>query len=119
MDPEVDKPEKKRSFIRELVRSFIEFCKGITIAKFAIKHQYFLIFLFVLTLLYITNKYGAERDITRQVMLKNRITDLKYEMQTINSSVMEKSRQSKIIEMTKSYGLDLAPSKVPPVEIKR
>lgn len=109
----------KKGFVENLSLSFQGLIKGTLFANFVRKNSTFILFLFILIIAYITNKYGAERDITRINQLKSTITDLRYELQTINASLVEKNRQSVLYEKLQQKGIDLAPSKTPPTELKK
>ncbi len=109
----------KKGFVENLSLSFQGLIKGTLFARFVRKNSSFIIFLFILIIAYITNKYGAERDITQINQLKRTITDLRYELQTINASLVEKNRQSVVYEKLQQKGIDLAPSKTPPTELKK
>lgn len=110
---------RKASVSKGLSKNFQSLVEGVMFTRFVRKQTGFLLFLFVLSLLYITNKYGAEKEVTRIMILKERVTDLRYELQTINSSLVGRNRQSQVLEKLKKNGIDLEPAKTPPYELKR
>ena len=91
---------------------------GNILTKKFIRRQYLLIILMVvLSIVYIDNRYSSEKQITRITELKRKIQDAKYESLTISAELMEISRQSNILLMLESKGIDLRPGDTPPIVI--
>lgn len=104
---------------RSFSRNFQSLMGGRVFTRFVRKNRGVLIYIFVLTLFYITNKYQGEKEVTQIMSLKSRVVDVKYELQTVNSSLVGRSRQSQVLEKLRREGLDLAPANRPPYELKR
>lgn len=91
---------------------------GNILTKRFIQRQYLLIILMVvLSIVYIDNRYSSEKQITNITELKRKIQDAKYESLTISAELMEISRQSNILLMLQSKGIDLRPGDTPPIVI--
>ncbi|MDD2285501.1 MAG: FtsL-like putative cell division protein [Paludibacter sp.] len=92
---------------------------GNILTKKFIRKQYLLIILLVvLSIVYIDNRYYSEKQIARVVTLKKNIQDAKYESLTISAELMEISRQSNILLLLQSKGLQLKPGSTPPIVIE-
>lgn len=91
---------------------------GNILTKKFIRRQYLLIILMVvLSIVYIDNRYSSEKQITNITELKRKIQDAKYESLTISAELMEISRQSNILLMLQSKGIQLRPGDTPPIVI--
>lgn len=91
---------------------------GNILTKKFIRKQYLLIILLVaLSIGYIDNRYASEKQIATMVMLKKNIQDAKYESLTISAELMEISRQSNLLLLMKSKGMQLKPGNTPPIVI--
>mgnify|MGYP001147179283 FL=1 len=91
---------------------------GNILTKKFIRKQYLLIILLVvLSIGYIDNRYASEKQIATMVMLKKNIQDAKYESLTISAELMEISRQSNLLLLMESKGMQLKPGNTPPIVI--
>jgi hypothetical protein len=91
---------------------------GNILTKKFIRKQYLLIVLLVvLSIGYIDNRYSSEKQIATMVMLKKNIQDAKYESLTISAELMEISRQSNLLLLMESKGMQLKPGNTPPIVI--
>ena len=92
---------------------------GNILTKKFIRRQYLLIILLVvLSIGYIDNRYASEKQIANMVMLKKNIQDAKYESLTISAELMEISRQSNLLLLMGSKGMQLKPGSTPPIVIE-
>lgn len=92
---------------------------GNILTKKFIRRQYLLIILLVvLSIGYIDNRYASEKQIANMVMLKKNIQDAKYESLTISAELMEISRQSNLLLLMESKGMQLKPGSTPPIVIE-
>ena len=92
---------------------------GNILTKKFIRKQYLLIILMVgLSIVYIDNRYSSEKQITRITELKRKIQDAKYESLTISAELMEISRQSNILLLLQSKGIQLRSGNTPPIVIE-
>lgn len=91
---------------------------GNILTKRFIRKQYLLIILLVvLSIVYIDNRYASEKQIAKVAMLKKSIQDAKYESLTISAELMEISRQSNILKLMQSKGMQLKPGNTPPIVV--
>ncbi len=75
----------------------------------------FLFFLTVLGMLYIANKHYTEKNIRQIEKINKELKELKWEHLTAKSILMSKSKQSEVVKITKTFGLNEAV--VPPTKI--
>jgi hypothetical protein len=92
---------------------------GNILTKRFFQKQYGLVIMIaVLTFLYVDNRYYCETQLAKEVDLKKKIQDAKYESLTISAELMEISRQSNVMKMVKINGVDLVESSSPPIVIE-
>jgi hypothetical protein len=72
----------------------------------------------VLAFLYVGNRYSCEIQQAKEIELKDKIQDLKYESLTISAELMQISRQSSVLKMVNESGLNLVESSTPPIVIE-
>lgn len=82
-----------------------------------IKQLPFIIFLTVLGLIYIANRYHAEKVFVMTEETREDVNELRAEKISVQSELMEKSRESKVLEILDEKGSDLKISDEPPVKI--
>ncbi len=86
--------------------------------KFFQKQYGLLIMIAVLTFLYVDNRYYCETQLAKEIELKKKIQDAKYESLTISAELMEISRQSNVMREVNSNGLGLIENTTPPIVIE-
>ncbi|MEA3447281.1 MAG: FtsL-like putative cell division protein [Bacteroidota bacterium] len=82
-----------------------------------IKQLPFIIFLTLLGLIYITNRYHAEKVFVLTEETRKEIRELRSEKISIQSELMRKSRQKEVLKMLKQQGSELRYAQEPPVKI--
>lgn len=97
-------------------KQYIEhFFKGETLTDLSnIINWRFAFFLFVLTIIYITNTNSIERDLRRINDLSAEIKDLEYEDITTSSKLMDISKQSNVLQRVNQADLGLQELTEPP-----
>lgn len=111
----IDSNDDKSSVIT-LVREFIA---GDVFLKETVQKQYlFVLLLFVLSLVYINNRFLYERELREVAKLRNEVVDLRYRSLTISKEVKQAGRRAMIIEALKSHGSDLEEATKPIVIIE-
>jgi hypothetical protein len=99
--------------------SFRDVLNGEIFTKNIFKRQYLLvIMLAVLAFLYVGNRYSCETQLAKEIELKKKIQDLKYESLTISAELMQISRQSSVMNMVNVNGLKLIQTSTSPVVIE-
>lgn len=84
-----------------------------------IRHQIpFIALCICLTLLYIGNRYDAQRDIVRIEMLKKELIDVRYQALNMTSDVSAKSKPSYIETVVGNGNAGLQSATRPPFRIK-
>ncbi|MDR1866186.1 MAG: hypothetical protein LBR08_11530 [Bacteroidales bacterium] len=78
-----------------------------------------IVWLTFLGVVYIGNRYHAERVARSTDVLQKEVKDLRAESITTAARLMNISRQSKVVEMVKSKQLELEESVKPPYKIKK
>lgn len=82
-----------------------------------VKQLPFILFLTFLGILYIGNRYHAEKVIRKTTTLEQEMRDLRSEYITTAAELMYKSKQSQILRMSNEYDLGLEESFEPPKKI--
>jgi len=95
-----------------------DFLDGSILTKDAVVQQLpYVLFLVVLAIFYISNRYRSERVYRDMVSLEKELKDLRFESITTASDLMYMSKQSEVAKRVKRDGLGLEESLDPPVKI--
>lgn len=95
-----------------------DFIDGSILSKSAVVQQLpFILFIVVLGIFYISNRYRSERVYRDMVSLEKELKDLRFEAITTASDLMYMSKQSEVVKRVKREGLDLVESREPPIKI--
>jgi hypothetical protein len=86
--------------------------------KFFQKQYGLLIMIAVLTFFYVDNRYYCETQLAKEIEMKKKIKDAKYESLTISAELMQISRQSNVFKMVNDSGLNLIETISPPIVIE-
>jgi len=102
----------KSSSVRDILN-------GNILTKKFIQKQYGLIFMIaVLTFLYVDNRFYCETQLAKEIDLKKKILDVKYESLTNSAELMKISRQTNVLEMINLRGVNLIQTATPPIVIE-
>ena len=83
------------------------------------KHAFFFLYVIILTILYITNRYASQQATIKIAKLKEELKDTRYDALIRSSELLQKCRQSQVEEYLRARGdTTLQPSSQPPIEIK-
>jgi hypothetical protein len=85
--------------------------------KFLQKQYVLLIMIAGLTFLYVDNRFYCETQLAKEIDLKKKLQDVKYESLTISAELMEISRQSNVMNKVNENGINLTQSTTPPIVI--
>ena len=77
----------------------------------------FVFFLAFMAMMYISNRYNAEKLRHRISTAKNELSDLRSQSIFISGELMKLSRQTEVAEVVKKNGLSIKESEVPPKKI--
>ncbi|MDR2911382.1 MAG: hypothetical protein LBV47_08515 [Bacteroidales bacterium] len=105
------KQSKKSSFFKELLSG------SMVSEKLILNNLGYIVFLTFLAVIYIANRYNAEKIIRETARLQSEVKDLKAEALSTSSRLMNISRQSKVYNMIKEKGLDIEELKMPPYRL--
>ena len=111
----IDSNDDKSSVIT-LVKEFIA---GDVFLKETVQKQYlYVLLLFVLSLVYINNRFLYERELREIAKLRQEVVDLRYRSLTISKEVKQAGRRTMIIEALKAHGSDLEEATKPIIIIE-
>ena len=108
IDHKVEQKEIKKGFIKELLGGDV-LANSVVISQLP-----YLFFLTFLAIIYIGNRYNAEKVVRQTVFLQNKIKELRAESVTISAELMDISKQSEVSRLVNERGLDLIESFEPP-----
>ena len=109
-DQHAQKEARKSSF-----RNFID--GTVLTRETVIKQLPYIIFVVFLAILYIGNRYHAEKVVRETVSLQNEVKELRAEAITTSAELMSKSRQSEVAKMVSENDLGLKELLDPPGKI--
>ncbi|HLP05164.1 MAG TPA: FtsL-like putative cell division protein [Paludibacter sp.] len=101
----------KSSTVREILNG------DILTKKFFQKQYGVIIMLAVLMFMYVDNRFYCEKQLAREIELKKKIQDLKYESLTYSAELMVISRKSNVMKMVADRGLSIKETAAPPIVI--
>jgi hypothetical protein len=108
--------KKKRDV--KLRDGFREVLDGSMLTKEVVVRQLpFIIFIAVLALIYITNRYHAEKVFVMTEETRKEIKELRSEKISVQSELMRKSRQQQVLRRLREHGSDLDFAEEPPIKI--
>jgi len=102
----------KSSTIRDIING------NILTKNFLLKQYGLLIMIAGLTFLYVDNRFYCETQLAKEIDLKKKIQDVKYESLTISAELMQISRQSNVMNKVNESGIYLIQSPTPPILIE-
>ncbi len=76
-----------------------------------------IVLIIILIFFYIGNRYAAESAAIKKTAMQHEIKDLRSKSVSITAELMNLSKQSEIVKLLKSKGLDLKENIVPPRKI--
>jgi hypothetical protein len=108
-----EEPELSKFRIRELLDGTI------LVRENVLRQLPFVLFLTFLGIIYIGNRFHAERMVRKISEMKTEVGNLRSEEITITSELMNISRPSEVAALVASKNMGLKESMVPPKKIKR
>ncbi|MCK4663696.1 MAG: hypothetical protein KAT68_12570 [Bacteroidales bacterium] len=85
--------------------------------EIVVKQFPFILFLVFLAVIYIGNRYHAEKIVRKTVALQTELKELRSEAITSSSELMYMSKQSEVVKLLKKKGINLKESVEPPKKI--
>ena len=83
------------------------------------KNARFIITVFIIIVLYISNRYSCIEKMAKIEKLQRELKDAKYESLTISAQLMGVSRESKVEDLVQKNGVDLKQTSEPTYKIKK
>ncbi len=112
------KQQKRKVLSGTVVESLRSFLDGSLLLKDVVLKQLpFLFYLAVLAIILIANRYHAEKIFVKTEQVEKEIRELRSEKISVQSELMNKSRQHEVLKQLKAYGSDLEISDEPPYKI--
>jgi hypothetical protein len=113
VDPKVESKEHKKTSLKELI-------DGSIITRKAITQQLpFILFVSFLAVLYIGNRYHAEKIVRKIDKLQVEVQDLRAESIITASELMFISKQSEVLKLVNLQNINIKESVEPPIMIKK
>lgn len=113
VDPKVESKEHKKTSLKELI-------DGSIITRKAITEQLpFILFISFLAVLYIGNRYHAEKIVRKIDKLQVEVQDLRAESIITASELMFISKQSEVLKLVNHQNITIKESVEPPIMIKK
>lgn len=113
--PEKQEPKAPKDSKKGSVRDFLD--GSILIKDFMVKQLPFIIFITVLAIIYIGNRYHAEKVYRKHLLIQNELKEMRAEAITTASELMFMSKQSMVVRLVEEEGLNIKEAKVPPKRI--
>ena len=111
--------EEKEEPVHHSPSFFKGFIDGTLLTRnFVIKQLPFFLFIAFIGLIYISNRYHADRIRNKIFILKNELKELRAEALYTSSELMKLGRQTEVARELREKGLDLKESVQPPKIIK-
>ena len=112
---EKKKPKDKKSGIAGIFRDLID---GTVLTREGVVRQLpFIVYLVFLGVIYIANRYNAEKIVRETNALQNEVKELRSKKIAVESELMFISKQSLVAKMVEENDLGLVESVVPPIKI--
>ncbi len=108
IDEQKEQTESKRMSVRGLIDG------SLLTREAVIKQLPYIIFLTLLILIYIGNRYHAEKVVRKTVELQNEVRELRSEAITTSAELMFISKQSEVTKLVKRKNLELEELQKPP-----
>lgn len=111
----IDEKKQEKTKKRGSVRDFLD---GSMLTSGAIVKQLpFILFLSLLALVYIGNRYNTEKITRATIILQQEVKRLRAEMISSESNLMFMSKQSEVIRLVKANNLGLNEAVEPPYKL--
>lgn len=111
----MDEPSNYREEKKLSAKNLID--GSVLTRKWLVKQLPFIIYLTFLAILYIANRYHAERIVRETVKIKQEVKELRFESITTAADLMFISKQSEVARMVKEKELGLNELVEPPNKI--
>lgn len=119
MNKNIDFIDPKKEQKENRTNSLIQFLTGNVLTSRNVVNQLpFVLFLTGLAIIYIANRYHAEKMARQTMTLKEEVKELRAEATTLNAKLMKMSRQSQVVRLVRKNDLQLYQLTKPPRKIE-
>jgi len=106
--------------LKEIRKNTMHVLSGsILTTDFFLKNTRFIFVIFIIIILYISNRYSCISKMAEIQSLERELKDVKYESLSISTELTSISRQSQVQSLIEKNGVELKASKEPIYEIKK
>ena len=112
IDQKTEQKELKKTFLKDLITGSLLVKKNVT------EQVPFMLFLVGMAIVYIGNRYQAEKVYRHKMDLQREVEEMRAESITTASELMFLSKRSEVYRAINEKGLGLKESVVPPAKIK-
>jgi len=111
----IDQTEEQKEIRKGPLKELLD---GSLLTREAVVRQLpYILFVTFLAIIYIGNRYHAEKVVRETTILQNQIRELRSESISIAAELMDISKQSEVVVLVQQRGLDLKESVEPPKKI--
>jgi len=111
----IDQKEEQKEVRKGFLKGVLD---GSLLARDVVAKQLpYIVFITFLAVIYIGNRYHAEKVVRETSKLQKEINELRAESITIAADLMDLSKQSEVEKMVNQKGLELKVSMVPPKKL--
>jgi cell division protein FtsL len=111
----IDQTEEQKEIRKGPLKELLD---GSLLTREAVVRQLpYILFVTFLAVIYIGNRYHAEKVVRETTILQNQIRELRSESISIEAELMDISKQSEVVLLVQQRGLDLKESVEPPKKI--
>ena len=104
----IDQPQEKKENGKKNNNNLKDIIDGTILTREIVVKQFpFILFLTFLALVYIANRYNAEKLVRNIVKTQRHAKELRYEAITVSSELMSLSKQSSVSKLIREKGMDL------------
>jgi len=111
----IDQKEEQKEIKKGFLKGILD---GSLLARDVVARQLpYIVFITFLAVIYIGNRYHAEKIVRETSRIQKEINELRSESITIAAELMDMSRQSEVEKIVNQNGLGLVVSRVPPKKL--
>ncbi len=112
ISPSQETREFRKITVKELLGG------GVLSREVVIRQIPFVLFLFAILLFYIANQYRGDRVMKEIITVEKLLKELRTESVSTAFELMEKSKQTRVIQLVEEKGLNLLEAMDPPITIE-
>ena len=114
-----EEKEAEKKSGKKLIGCKSVFSGSVLQSNFLYKQRWYIFLLFVLSIIYITNRYLADKTLRYNARLRLEVVEKKAEYITKSSELMRLSKRSEVLKAIKKKNIELIESQTPPKRVKK